>query len=94
MEPFDENRHLVLVQDLFGPVRLELVLDRRLAEAYMYRGVLHTAMGNTRDAQKDLQRLTRLNADLAKELQWVIDNGKEKEPAQFFGVAKALSARN
>jgi len=68
-------------------------LNRKLAEAYMYRGVLHVTMGNERDAEKDLKRLTKLSPDLAEELKWVIENGKEKEPAQFFGVTKPLAKK-
>lgn len=67
-------------------------LDRKLAEAYMYRGVLHVAMGETRKAEKDLKRLKRYSPELATELEWVIENGKEKEPAQFFGVAASIDS--
>lgn len=65
-------------------------IDRKLAEAYMYRGVLYTAMGDVKKAQKDLKRLTKLSPELAVELEWVIEHGTEKEPAQFFGVSHAL----
>ena len=64
-----------------------LALDEKLAEAYMYRGVLHLAMGNKNLALADHQTLLELDEDaLASELEWVVENGKEKTPAQFFGV--------
>jgi tetratricopeptide (TPR) repeat protein len=62
-------------------------LDDKLAEAYMYRGVLYKVMDMPERALKDHARLLRLKeTELASELEWVITNGKEKEPAQFFGV--------
>lgn len=65
-------------------------LDGKLAEAYMYRGVLHVAMAQPELALQDHAQLLKLGeANLAGELEWVIENGKEKEPAQFFGVVKA-----
>jgi Tfp pilus assembly protein PilF len=68
---------------------LALKLDDKLAEAYMYRGVLYQAMGKKDLALADHASLLALgNEKLAKELEWVIKNGKEKEPAQFFGVVK------
>lgn len=69
-----------------------LRLNRKLSEAYMYRGVLYTAMGETQKAQRDLKKLEKYSPVLARELQWVIENGKEKEPAHFFGVTSALEA--
>lgn len=64
-------------------------LDKDLAEAYMYRGVLYQAMGKKDLALADHARLLELGKrDLASELEWIITNGKEKEPAQFFGVVK------
>jgi len=37
----------------------------------------------------DQARLVELGqGDLAKELEWVLNNGKEKEPPQFFGVVR------
>jgi len=64
-------------------------LNDELAEAYMYRGVLYQAMGQNELALTDHARLLELGrGDLAKELEWVLDNGKEKEPPQFFGVVK------
>jgi len=64
-------------------------LNDKLAEAYMYRGVLYQAMGKKDLALADHARLLELgHEDLAKELEWVLNNGKEKEPPQFFGVVK------
>jgi len=64
-------------------------LNDKLAEAYMYRGVLYQAMGKNDLALADHASLLKLGrGDLAKELQWVLDNGKEKEPPQFFGVVQ------
>ena len=64
-----------------------LALDEDLAEAYMYRGVLHLAMGHKDLALGDHQKLIELSEDdLASELEWVVENGKEKTPARFFGV--------
>jgi tetratricopeptide (TPR) repeat protein len=64
-------------------------LNDKLAEAYMYRGVLYQAMGQNDLALADQARLLELGrGDLAKELEWVLDNGKEKEPPQFFGVVQ------
>jgi Tfp pilus assembly protein PilF len=64
-------------------------LNEQLAEAYMYRGVLYQAMGKKDLAVADQTRLVELGkGNLAKELEWVLNNGKEKEPPQFFGVVK------
>ena len=65
-------------------------LKAKLPEPYMYRGVLHVQMGNTDLANKDLATLKKLDEDLAEELEWVIENGKEKEPDQFFGVTEII----
>ncbi|NBB78632.1 MAG: tetratricopeptide repeat protein [Verrucomicrobia bacterium] len=66
-----------------------LKLNAELAEAYMYRGVLYTSMGQPDLALQDHARLLELDkSKLADELEWVIKNGKEKEPARFFGVVK------
>ena len=61
-----------------------------LAEPYMYRGVLYVQMGNGKMALKDHEKLVSMNSGLAKELEYVVVNGREKEPEQFFGVSKAL----
>ncbi len=38
-------------------------LDRNFAEAYLYRGVPHTEMGNSRHAEKDLKKMQKLNPE-------------------------------
>ena len=65
-------------------------LNPKLPEPYMYRGVLYVQMNNKNMAEKDYQTLRQMSPDLADELRYVIDNGKEKEPEQFFGVSKKL----
>ena len=54
-------------------------LKPKLAEAYMYRGVLYTQMGRTADAQADLALLKKLNRGLAKELEEFMQTGKEED---------------
>ena len=61
-------------------------LDPGLNEPYMYRGVLHMQMGNRDMALSDHRLLVARNSPLAAELQYVVDNGREKEPERFFGV--------
>ncbi|GMQ48349.1 tetratricopeptide repeat protein [Vibrio sp. 10N] len=58
-----------------------------LPEPYMYRGVLHVQMGNASLANDDLAKLRELKSPLADELEFVIQNGEEKAPEQFFGVS-------
>ncbi len=70
-----------------------IALSNKLPEPYMYRGVLHVQMDNPGLANKDLQTLASLSETLAQELQCVIDNGEEKQPAQFFGVSPKQSRR-
>lgn len=66
-----------------------LKLNDKLAEAYMYRGVLYQAMGKNSLALADHASLLALgNEKLAKELKLVLKNGKEQKPAQFFGVVR------
>jgi tetratricopeptide (TPR) repeat protein len=62
-----------------------------MAEAYMYRGVLHMQMGNRQLAVEDHQKLVDLGSVLAVELEYVIIEGREKEPEQFFGVSGNVS---
>ncbi|MEM0966448.1 MAG: tetratricopeptide repeat protein [Verrucomicrobiota bacterium] len=61
-------------------------LEPKLSEAYMYRGVLYVQMGDQGKALEDHAVLERLKPSLAEELQYVIETGQEKVPAQFFGV--------
>jgi tetratricopeptide (TPR) repeat protein len=49
-----------------------LELEPDLAQAYMYRGVLFTQMGDTARARADHQRLLKLDARLAAELEAAI----------------------
>lgn len=49
--------------------RRALEIDPRLAQAYMYRGVLHTQMGNTDLARADLETLRGLDRELAAKLE-------------------------
>jgi tetratricopeptide (TPR) repeat protein len=62
-------------------------LDSKLAEAYMYRGVLHMLMGNEDKALEDHRTLTRLDRNLADALQAAIASGEE--PDGLEGLAKS-----
>jgi tetratricopeptide (TPR) repeat protein len=61
-------------------------LKPKLAEAYMYRGVLYTQMGRKADAQADLATLKKLDRQLAKELEEYFETGKEED--YLYGAAK------
>ena len=61
-------------------------LKSNLAEAYMYRGVLHSLMGNEQKALEDHGKLTQLDRKLADALQAAIASGEE--PAGLDGLAK------
>ncbi|MET0253830.1 MAG: tetratricopeptide repeat protein [Terrimicrobiaceae bacterium] len=61
-------------------------LKPKLAEAYMYRGVLYTQMGRKADAQADLASLKKLDPQLAKELEEYFETGKEED--YLYGAAK------
>ena len=63
-------------------------LNPRLAEPYMYRGVLYVQMGDKSAALADHQKLVDMKSELAPELEYVVVNGREKEPEQFFGVSR------
>jgi Flp pilus assembly protein TadD len=54
-------------------------LDANLAEAYMYRGVLHMLMGNEEKALQDHRTLTGLDRGLADALQAAIASGEEPD---------------
>lgn len=54
-------------------------LDPKLMEAYEYRGALYVLQGKLDLARKDLEVLKTNNSPLATELEYVIQNGKEKE---------------
>jgi len=61
-----------------------------LDEPYMYRGVLYVQMGNKTMALTDHKTLVEKDSPLASELKYVIENGREKEPEQFFGVSRMI----
>ena len=65
-------------------------LNPNLPEPYMYRGVLYVQMGNKSLALKDHEKLLAMNSPLAEELDYVVVNGREKEPEQFFGVSRKM----
>ena len=62
-------------------------LDVNLAEAYMYRGVLHMLMGNEEKALMDHRTLATLDRRLADALQAAIASGEE--PDGLEGLAKS-----
>ena len=70
---------------------MAIELDPGLPEPYMYRGVLHIQMGNRDLALKDHRTLLSLQSELAVELEYVITEGREKEPEQFFGISRKIS---
>jgi tetratricopeptide (TPR) repeat protein len=56
-----------------------LAINPKLAQAYMYRGVLFTQMGDAMHAQQDLATLRGLDTDLAAKLERAIAaNGREE----------------
>ena len=63
-------------------------LKPKLAEAYMYRGVLYTEMGRKSDAQADLATLQKMNPELAKDLAEVMKTGKEED--QLYGLSTKI----
>ena len=65
-------------------------LKPKLAEAYMYRGVLYAIMGRKAEAQADLVVLQKLNPHYAKELEDFIKTGKEND--ELLGAAKKVSS--
>ena len=67
---------------------IAIELNPRLAEAYMYRGVLYTEMGRRADAQTDLVALQKLNPQLAKDLAEVIKTGKEED--RIYGLSSKI----
>jgi len=65
-------------------------LNPGLDEPYMYRGVLYIQMGDKSLAVEDHKTLVNRNSPLASELQFVVENGREKEPEAFFGVSRRI----
>lgn len=61
-----------------------LELKPRLAQAYMYRGVLFTQMGNVAAARADHARLLALDPELAGKLERIITGGG---PDEYDGLA-------
>lgn len=78
-------------EEALGHYDRAIALAPSLPQPYMYRGVLHVQMGNVPLAKADQEVLMRLDPDLARELDYVIVNGREKEPEQFFGVSRRRS---
>jgi Tfp pilus assembly protein PilF len=64
---------------------LELKPD--LAQAYMYRGVLFTQMGDLASAHADYEQLLRLNPALAARLERIIAGADERD--EYDGLAGA-----
>ena len=64
-----------------------IAMNPKLAEAYMYRGVLHMLMGHEDLALADHKSLTGLNRKLAGELEKAI--ASKEEPTGLGGLAKA-----
>jgi tetratricopeptide (TPR) repeat protein len=64
-----------------------IAMKPKLAEAYMYRGVLHMLMGHEDLALADHKTLTGLNRKLADELEKAI--ASKEEPTGLGGLAKA-----
>ncbi len=60
-----------------GHYNRAIELKPDLAQAYMYRGVLFMQQGDTLRARQDLERLRRLDARLAAELELVVDGATE-----------------
>jgi tetratricopeptide (TPR) repeat protein len=74
-------------EEALGHYDRAIELDANLAEAYMYRGVLHMLMGNEAKALQDHRTLTRLDRGLADALQAAIASGEE--PDGLEGLAKS-----
>mgnify|MGYP000511549948 CR=1 FL=1 len=69
-----------------------IALKPGLDEPYMYRGVLYVQMGKKSMALEDHSVLVARSSPLADELQFVVENGREKEPEQFFGVSRRIDS--
>jgi lipoprotein NlpI len=61
-----------------------LELKPQLAQAYMYRGVLFTQMGNLAGARADHAKLLALDPELAGKLERIITGGG---PDEYDGLA-------
>lgn len=60
-----------------GHYNRAIELKPDLAQAYMYRGVLFTQQGDKLRARQDLERLRRLDARLAADLERIVEGGEE-----------------
>ena len=65
-------------------------LKPKMAEAYMYRGVLYAILGRKGQAQADLAVLQKLNPHYADELKDFMKTGKEDD--ELYGAAKKVSS--
>ena len=74
-------------QEALGHYNRAIELKPDLAEAYMYRGVLHMLMGQEEKALEDHRTLTGLDRTLADALQAAIASGEE--PDGLDGLAKS-----
>ena len=74
-------------KEALGHYNEAIELKPDLAEAYMYRGVLHMLMGQEEKALEDHRQLTRLDRKLADALQAAIASGEE--PDGLDGLAKS-----
>ena len=74
-------------QEALGHYNRAIELKPDLAEAYMYRGVLHMLMGQEAKALEDHRTLTGLDRSLADALQAAIASGEE--PDGLDGLAKS-----
>lgn len=74
-------------KEALGHYNDAIELKPDLAEAYMYRGVLHMLMGQEEKALEDHRQLTRLDRKLADALQAAIASGEE--PDGLDGLAKS-----
>ena len=63
-------------------------LNPKLAEAYMYRGVLYTEIGRKSDAQADLAALQKMNPRFANDLAEVMKTGKEQD--KVYGLSTKI----
>jgi tetratricopeptide (TPR) repeat protein len=73
-----------------GHYNKAIQLKPKMAEAYMYRGVLYEIMGHKAEAQADLAVLQKINPHYAKELEEFIKTGKEDD--ELYGAAKKVSS--
>lgn len=62
-----------------------IAINPRLAQAYMYRGVLFAQQGDGQRALEDLQRLRQLDGKLATELQQVLEGRSGPERSGVAG---------